>query len=73
LKCLVRRPSVTNASAVEREAEDTNSKPGFVIWEARENASHPTTGDKTTMVVGVVADKWFQKAKFVDRNGWIDL
>jgi hypothetical protein len=55
------------ASAVEREAEDANSKPSFVEWETRENANCPTTGDRTT-VAGVVADKSFQKAKFVDRN-----
>jgi hypothetical protein len=53
------------ASAVEREAEDDNSKPSYVEWEARENANRPTTGDRTT-VAGVVADKLFQKAKFVD-------
>jgi hypothetical protein len=55
------------ASEVEREAEDTNSKPSFVIWEAREDASHPTTGDEIT-VAGVVADKLFKKAKFFDRD-----
>jgi hypothetical protein len=62
------------ASAVEREAEDANSKPSYVEWEAREMATSTTTGDRTT-VAGVVADKLFQKAKFVDRwNGklcWI--
>jgi hypothetical protein len=46
------------ASAVEREAEDANSKPSFVEWEARENANCPTTGDRTT-VAGMVADKLF--------------
>jgi hypothetical protein len=55
------------ASAVEREAEDANSKTSFVEWEARENANCPTTGDRTT-VAGVVADKLFQNAKFVDRD-----
>jgi hypothetical protein len=55
------------ASAVEREAEDANSKPSYVEWEARENANPPTTGDRTT-VAGVVADKLFQKAKYVDRD-----
>jgi hypothetical protein len=55
------------ASAVKREAEDANSKPSYVEWEARENANRPTTGNRTT-VAGVVADKLFQKAKFVDRN-----
>jgi hypothetical protein len=55
------------ALAVEREAEDANSKPSYVEWEARENANRPTAGDITT-VAGVVADKLFQKAKFVDRN-----
>jgi hypothetical protein len=54
-------------SANERETEDTSSKPSFVVWGERENASRPTTGDKTT-VAGVVADKLFQKAKFVDRD-----
>jgi hypothetical protein len=55
------------ASAVEREAEDAKSKPSYVEWEAREMATHTTTGDRTT-VAGVVADKLFQKAKFVDRD-----
>jgi hypothetical protein len=55
------------ASAAEREAEDTNSKPGFAAWKERENSNRPTTGNKTT-VAGVVADKLFQKAKFVDRD-----
>ncbi len=55
------------ASAVEREAEDANSKPSYVEWEAREMATRTTTGDRTT-VAGVVADKLFQKAKFVDRD-----
>ena len=55
------------ASTVEREPDDANSKPSFVEWEARENANRPTTGDRTT-VAGVVADKLFQKAKFVDRD-----
>jgi hypothetical protein len=54
------------ALAVGREAEDANSKPSYVEWEARENANRPTTGDRTT-VTGVVADKSFKKAKFVDR------
>jgi hypothetical protein len=54
-------------SANERETEDTSSKPSFVVWGERENASRPTTGDKTT-VAGVVADKLFQKAKFVNRD-----
>jgi hypothetical protein len=54
--------------ANERETEDTtSSKPSFVVWGERENASRPTTGDKTT-VAGVVADKLFQKAKFVNRD-----
>jgi hypothetical protein len=53
------------ASAVEREAEDANSKPSYVEWEAREMATRTTTGNWTT-VAGVVADKLFQKAKFVD-------
>ncbi len=52
-------------SANERETEDTSSKPSFVVWGEIENASRPTTGDMTT-VAGVVADKLFQKAKFVD-------
>jgi hypothetical protein len=55
------------ASAVEREAEDANSKPSYVEWEAREMATRTTTGYRTT-VAGVVADKLFQKAKFVDRD-----
>jgi hypothetical protein len=55
------------ASAVEPEAEDANSKPSYVEWEAREMATHTTTGDRTTMA-GVVADKLFQKAKLVDRD-----
>jgi hypothetical protein len=55
------------ASAVEREAEDANSKPNYVEWEARETSTHTTTGDRTS-VAGVVADKLFQKAKFVDRD-----
>jgi hypothetical protein len=55
------------ASTVEREAEDANSKPRHVEWEAREMATHTTTGDRTT-VAGVVADELFQKAKFVDRD-----
>jgi hypothetical protein len=54
------------ASAVEREAEDANSKPSYVEWEAREMATRTIIGDRTT-VAGVVADKLFQKAKFVDR------
>jgi hypothetical protein len=33
----------------------------------REHANRPTTGDRTT-VAGVVADKLFQKAKFVERD-----
>jgi hypothetical protein len=53
------------ASAVDQEAEDANSKPSYVEWEARENANCPRIGDRTT-VAGVVADKLFQKAKFVD-------
>jgi hypothetical protein len=53
------------ASAVEPDAEDTNSKASFVAWEERENADRPTTGDKTT-VAGVVADNLLQKAKLVD-------
>jgi hypothetical protein len=55
------------ASAVEREAEDANSKPSFVEWEARENTNRPTTDNRTT-VIGVVTDKLLQKAKFVDRD-----
>jgi hypothetical protein len=39
-------------SAVEREAEDANSKPSYVEWEAREMATRTTTGDRTT-VAGV--------------------
>jgi hypothetical protein len=53
------------ASAVEREPEDTNSKSSHEVWEERENANRPTKGNKAT-VAGVVADKLFQKAKFVD-------
>ncbi len=53
------------ASAAEREAEDTNSKPSFLAWEVKENVNRPTTGDKTT-IAEVVADKLFQKAKVVD-------
>jgi hypothetical protein len=53
------------ASAVELEAEDANSKPSYVEWEAQENANRQTTGERTT-VAGVVADKLFQKAKFLD-------
>jgi hypothetical protein len=37
------------------------------VWTSRENANHPITGDKT-IVAWVVADKLFQRAKFVDRN-----
>jgi hypothetical protein len=51
----------------EWEAEDANSKPSYVEWETREMATRTTTGDRTT-VAGVVADKLFQKAKFVDRG-----
>jgi hypothetical protein len=58
------------ASEVEREAEDANSKPSYVEWEAREMTTRTTTGDRTT-VAGVVADKLFQKAKFVDPD--VDL
>jgi hypothetical protein len=54
-------------SAVEGEAENANNKPSFVEWETRENANRPTTGDRTT-VAGVLVDKLFQKAKFVDRD-----
>jgi hypothetical protein len=54
-------------SANERETEDTSSKPSFVVWGERENASRSTTGNKTT-VAGVVADKLFQKAKFFNRD-----
>jgi hypothetical protein len=53
--------------ANESEFEDTSSKPSFAVWGERENASRPTTGDKTT-VAGIVADKLFQKAKFVNRD-----
>jgi hypothetical protein len=55
------------ASEVEQKAEDANSTPSFVEWEAREHTSRPTTGDRTT-VAGVVAGKLFQKEKFVDRG-----
>jgi hypothetical protein len=48
------------ASAVEREAEDTKSKPSYVEWEAREMATRTTIGNRTT-VAGVVADKLFRK------------
>jgi hypothetical protein len=54
-------------SLAEREGDDTNSKSSYVVWEDRENANRLTTGDRTT-VAGVVADKLFQRAKFVDRN-----
>jgi hypothetical protein len=54
-------------SANERETEDTSSKPSFVAWGERENTSRPMTVHKTT-VAGVVADKLFQKAKFVYRD-----
>jgi hypothetical protein len=64
---LVGGVELQTASAVEREAKDANSKPSFFEWEARENANRPTTGDRTT-VAGVVADKLFQKTKFVDPN-----
>ena len=50
----------------EGEGEETNSKPSN-IWEVRDTANQRTTGDKTT-VAGVVADKLFQRAKFVDRH-----
>jgi hypothetical protein len=39
-----------------------------MLWEARENTNRPTTGDRTTVAGVVVADKLFQKAKFVDRD-----
>jgi hypothetical protein len=55
------------ASLAEREGEEINSKPSYVVSEKRENVNHPTTADKTA-VAGVVADKFFQRAKFVDRN-----
>ena len=54
-------------SLAEREGDKNSSKPSYVVWEDRENANRPITGDKTT-VAGVVADKLFQRAKFVDRN-----
>ena len=54
-------------SLAERESDENSSKPSYVVWEDRENANRPITGDKTT-VAGVVADKLFQRAKFVDRN-----
>ncbi len=54
-------------SLAEREGDDTNSKPSYVVWGDRENANRSTTGDRTT-VAGVVADKLFQRAKFVDRS-----
>ena len=56
------------ASAVEQEAEDANSKPSYVEWEAREMAPRTTTTGNRTTVAGVVADKLFQKAKFVDHD-----
>jgi hypothetical protein len=67
--CLVAVEGVESqtAPAVEWEAEDASSKASYVEWEARENANRPTTGDRTT-VAGVVADKLFQKAKFIDRD-----
>jgi hypothetical protein len=69
-----RSASLGGVESQTREAEDANSKPSYVEWEAREMATSTTTGDRTT-VAGVVADKLFQKAKFVDRwNGklcWI--
>jgi hypothetical protein len=37
------------------------------VWTSPENTNHPTTGNKTT-VVGVVSDKLFCCAKFVDHN-----
>ena len=55
------------ALSTEREGNETNSKPSYVVWEERENANCPTTGDKT-VVAGVIADKLFQRAKFVDRD-----
>ena len=55
------------ALSTEREGDETNSKPSYVVWEERENANRPTTGDKT-VVAGVIADKLFQRAKFVDRD-----
>jgi hypothetical protein len=55
------------ASAVKREGKDSNSKPSYVVWREREKANCLTPGDKKT-VAEVVADKLFQKAKFVDRD-----
>jgi len=46
--------------------DDNNSKPRYV-WNKRSIENCLTTGDKTT-VAGVVADKLFPRAKFVDRD-----
>jgi hypothetical protein len=56
----------SSSAGDEGEGEETNSKPGN-IWEVRDIANQRSTGDKTT-VAGVVADKLFQRAKFVDRH-----
>ena len=56
----------SSSAGDEGEGDETNSKPSN-IWEVRDSANQRTTGDKTT-VAGVVADKLFQRAKFVDRH-----
>ena len=56
----------TEASTSEPLRDENRSAPHFV-WTGRDQATDLTTGDKTT-VAGVVSDKLFQRAKFVDRD-----
>jgi hypothetical protein len=57
----------TKALSAEGEGEDINSTPKYE-WTSRDNANHPTTTGNKTTVAGVVADKLFQRAKFVDQK-----
>ena len=63
--------SSTSAGDKGGEGEETNSKPSN-IWEVRDTANQRTTGD-STMVAGVVVDKLFQRANFVDRHNALIL
>jgi hypothetical protein len=54
------------APAAGHKGKSNNSTPRH-LWTSRDNADHLTTGNKR-IVAGMVAEKLFYRAKFVDCN-----